>query len=191
MENNSEEVLDITAESTTIEERLHLPPKKRALLIISAVAAVIVLAAVLTAVIVMRRACVKPVRQFFRSVETSDGEAFAECLPPWVIDSFKGESPAEYYEENMLKESLAELEEDYGDRIRISMREEQRVRLDESGLKKLEKQLGEGTDIAKAYDLVISYTVKGSMRSETKRREFTVCKTEGRWVIAGVPNTIL
>lgn len=191
MENNSEDILDITAENVTIKERVHLPPKKRALLILSVTAAIIVLAAALIAVFTVRNACVKPIKQFFRSVETADGEIFAECLPPWVTDDFKGERPADYYEENMLKESLAELEEDYGDRIRLSMREEQRVRLDESALNELKKQLGDDAEITKAYDIVVSYTIKGSMRSETKRREFIVCKTEGKWIMAKVPNTIL
>ena len=192
-EKGAGEILDVTAADGGTE-RLHMPPNKRILLIICAAAAVILITAAAVIGVCAKKACVKPVKTFFSAVENADGKAFADTLPPCVLNSMGSESAADYYEENMLRESLKELEDDYGSRIRLSFKEEQRIRLDDSAIERLENKLRESygeIEITKAYDLDISYTIKGSHKSETKRREFTVCKTEGKWVIAGVPNSIL
>lgn len=193
-ENGRGEVFDVTAESGT--ERLHLPPKKRFLLIAGVSCAAVVIAAAVIAVFALRAAVRRPVKIFFEAVRTADGAAFVEALPPCVTDSMAAGDidPAAYFEDNMLRDTLTELEEDYGERVRISFDEEQRFELDTAEISSLQDKLRESygdIEIDKACDLQISYTVKGSHKSETKSREFTVCKTGGRWYIAGVPNTII
>ena len=188
----SGEILNVTAEDGG-SERLHMPPNKRLLLIVCTAAALIV---IILAVIILSRAkkaCLAPVKTFFSAVQDSDGEAYVKVLPPCMREKL-GSDYAEYVEENMLRESLKELEEDYGGRIKVSFREEQRYALNDDETAKIADRLRErcgDIDIAKAYDIEVSYTIKGSRRSETKRREFTVCKAEGEWYMADRPNIIL
>ena len=162
-----------------------------------------VLSAVLIVIAVnMRYGCERPIRSYFSAVENADGEKLISSLPECAAVSLDEsaaklgfDSAAKWYEDEMLTDTLKELEEDHGKGIGISYTVSDRRALsdDECGKlsEKLGSEFGSPSDVDKAYELDITYTIKGRSGSVSEDKTVTVCKIGGKWSFAGLPDIIL
>ena len=100
------------------------------------------------------------------------------------------ETPAEYFEKSVLEDLRDELEDEYGENIKISYKIRSKKELKKSDLNDMEDYVeavfDEEVKIKKGYELKLKMKIKGKDDKDEEKGEISVYKIDGKWYILGM-----
>jgi hypothetical protein len=138
----------------------------------------------------------KPIDNFVKAISKTDGKAMKNALPDVVneyyedyyVDDDDYDSVEEYYEDAVLEYTLDYLEDEYGDRVKISYKVLKKKELKNSDLRDVEDDINDTYDadveVTKGYKVKVKLTVKGSDDDDTDTEWLYVYKIDGNWCFA-------
>ncbi len=168
---------------------------KNTIIGLCAIAVVLVLLIILFANLFGGHAYEKPIENLLKAIEKTDGKAYAEAFPDYINESAEDmldfydeyDDVEEYYEEELLKDMLDELEDEYGDKIKLSYKIKDKDKLSDKKLKNLEDDIedyyDEEVDVTNGYELKIELKVKGKDDDDKETARLNVYKIDGKWCL--------
>lgn len=143
-----------------------------------------------------------PLKNYVKVCEKGDTKAYREMIPMnsdmeeamESIAKLSGMDLDEYYEE-AATDIKEDLEDKYGDGLKVSYKVTDKEELDEDELEdisglSLSSLLGssskkkKNSKITEGYKLEVEFTYKGDDKEKTKTEDVTVIKFDGKWCIA-------
>lgn len=150
------------------------------------VVAIIVVLAIIFGAIVPNVGYKGTINKFLNAIEDEDVEKYMEYVASYKFDN---NNDADDAVEDDLKEWLEDLEYEYGENIKISIKVVDSDKLTEDRLEDIQDRYDDSEDcddmeITKGYDVLVDLTVKGKdMDRETEKMNFIVIKEDGKWKI--------
>lgn len=177
---------EVMENETAVESK---PANSKVVIIIAAVAAaaVFITLVVLLIVSIGSGGCRKPVEQLVKSINKSDGEILVEATcTKKMLRYFDKEEDMEYEDvcdefDDMIDDVVDEWEDDYGDNINLSVKFEDKYKLDEDEIEEIEdeyKSMGYRVRIDKAYELECTFSIKGEDDKDEDDADLIVIKVE-------------
>lgn len=166
---------------------------KKLLIPIAAVAVVLVV--IITAALLFSNPFGNALDSFF---EVASGEAKlkdVQALAPAEVwnyiedeEDLTAKDLYEYYDAEMREEAAEELEEEYGNNIKISYKITKKKELSDKKLGEYRDELNDNygikkKDVKKAYKLTLDVTVKGSEDKETEEMDLLLIKVGNKWYV--------
>lgn len=123
----------------------------------------------------------KPIDNYIKGLEKADWKTFSKSLPKeqkeTIEDNFDGEE--------FLEEMLESLEDEYGEKIKITYKITDKSKLSKKKIEDFEEEYEDVYDeeikISKAYKIKVKVTIKGKDDKETNKVSFVVGKIKGKW----------
>lgn len=150
------------------------------------VVAIIVVLAIIFGAIVPNVGYKGTINKFLNAIEDEDVEKYMEYVASYKFDN---NNDADDAVEDDLKDWLEDLEYEYGENIKISIKVVDSDKLTEDRLEDIQDRYDDSEDcddmeITKGYDVLVDLTVKGKdMDRESEKMNFIVIKEDGKWKI--------
>lgn len=150
------------------------------------VVAIIVVLAIIFGAIVPNVGYKGTINKFLNAIEDEDVEKYMEYVASYKFDN---NNDADDAVEDDLKDWLEDLEYEYGENVKISIKVVDSDKLTEDRLEDIQDLYDDSEDcddmeITKGYDVLVDLTVKGKdMDRETEKVNFIVIKEDGKWKI--------
>ncbi|MFT3950515.1 MAG: zinc ribbon domain-containing protein [Oscillospiraceae bacterium] len=129
----------------------------------------------------------KPIDNLFKGMEKGDEDKFFSAFPKEAEDQFKSYSSILGSSSSFLDSITDELEDKYGDDIKISYKVKDKDKMDKDDLDDLEDDYKDKYDekvkITKGYELTLDVTIKGDDDKDTDDMDITVLKIDGDWYV--------
>lgn len=150
------------------------------------VVAIIVVLAIIFGAIVPNVGYKGTINKFLNAIEDEDVEKYMEYVASYKFDN---NNDADDAVEDDLKDWLEELEYEYGENIKFSIKVVDSDKLTEDRLEDIQDAYDDSEDcddmeITKGYDVLVDLTVKGKdMDRVSEKMNFIVIKEDGKWKI--------
>lgn len=163
---------------------------KKSIVPVIAVAAVIVVIVLLVCKLIFGGGYKDPIDNMFKGMETGKGKYFYKALPEFLLEEqFEDKKKSEIIDDldELAEGILDNLEDEYGDDIKISVKYKDKNKIDKDDLEDLEEMYEDNYDskvkISKGYEVEIKATIKGDDEKETDTTTLSVYKINGDWCI--------
>lgn len=132
----------------------------------------------------------KPLDNFFDGAFGADVDKLLKAMPEEVVEEIEDSDYMDIDDlEDMLDELLEEMEDEYGKRVKVSYKVEDKKELSEKKLDALKDELKDSygiskKDVKKAMELELEVTIKGSEDKDSNDMEVVVVKIGGKWYMS-------
>lgn len=168
-----------TAETATTDSN----KKSNKTVIFAGIGAVVIIAIIVLVALISGNNYKKPINNFFKGMEKADLDKYLSAFPEFM-------EMDENFEQEDLDEMLEDLEDEYGDKIKISYKILDKEKIDKEDLEdlqdKIEDYYDEEVKVKKGYELSIKSTIKGKDDEESDTSTLEVYKIDGKWCILGL-----
>lgn len=137
-----------------------------------------------------------PLDNFVKACEDGDGDALKDLLPGDFIDIIEDSKllKKQFDFDDMAEDVKDDLEDEYGKKIKVSYKINDKEKLDEDELEDIEDTYNnyfaglldddEEYKVKEGYDLDITFKIKGNEDDDEEDVDITVVKVNGDWVMS-------
>lgn len=120
----------------------------------------------------------KPIKNYFKGMEKAKAETYLKAYPEFMDMSDK-------IDDEDLEDRLDNLEDEYGEKIKISYKIAKKEKIKKSELddvtEYIKKTYEEDVKVSKGYEVKVKATIKGKDDDETDTQKLYVYKIDGKW----------
>lgn len=144
------------------------------------VAAIIVLVVIFS---IIGGAYKTPIKNYFNGVQKSNAKTYLKAYPEFMREDLE-----DTYDEEFFEKRMESLEKSYGDKVKISYKVVDKIKMTKDELKESKEDLEKDYDdekikITDGYKVCVKLTIKGSDEKETNFMTLDVLKINGKWCI--------
>lgn len=153
---------------------------KKTFAIIGIAAAAVILVVLLLA-IALGGGYKKPLKSYFNGIQKTNATTYLKAYPSFMKDDIE-----DYYDKDRLEKMMDSMEDEYGDKIKITYKVVDKIKMDKDELEDVKDDLeddyeDEKIKVTAGYTVCVKITVKGSDDSETRFTTFDIYKINGKW----------
>lgn len=140
------------------------------------VAAIIVIAIIIFSI--FGNGYKKPIDNYFKGMEKGNAETYLKAFPEFM-DMDKN------IDEDYMEEMLDNLEDEYGEKIKVSYKITKKEKIKKDDLENVAKYIDEKYDedvkVSAGYEVKVKATIKGKDDEDTDSQKMYVYKIDGKW----------
>ncbi len=163
---------------------------KKSKAIVIAVAAVVVVIVLLLLKALLGGGYKSPIDNVLKGMETGKGKYIYKAVPEFILEEeYDDMKKSEIIDEldDYVGDYLDNLEDRYGDDIKISYKIKSKEKIDKDDLEDLEDDLNDEYDgkikVSKGYEIKARVTIKGDDDEDSNTNKFKVYKINGDWCV--------
>ena len=146
------------------------------------IAAIVVVAAIL--INILGSGWKKPINNYFKGMQKANSKTYLSAYPDFYVDKYDLENT---YDDDGMEEMLDDLEDEYGEKIKITYKVKSKESIKKDDLKKvqeyIEKYYEEDVKVSAGKKVKVKATIKGKDDSDTDTRTLYVYKIDGKWKV--------
>ena len=118
------------------------------------------------------------IKNYFNGMVEGDLDKYLSVFPEFM-------EMDDMYDEDKMEEMVEALEDEYGEKLKVSYEIKKEEKIDKEELKYVEKYIEENIDedieISEGYEVKVAATIKGEEDEETATNEMYIYKIDGEW----------
>lgn len=119
-----------------------------------------------------------PIKNYFKGMEKAKASTYVKAYPEFMDMGDK-------YDDDDMEKMLDSLEDEYGEKIKISYKITKKDKIKKDDLKNVQKYIKQKYDeevkVSKGYELKVKATIKGKDDDDTDTQKMYVYKINGKW----------
>ena len=145
-----------------------------------------IIGGILTAVVVViaiiasifGKGYLKPIDNYFKGVQKANADTFLKAFPEFM-------NMGDSIEEDDMEDRLDDLEDTYGEKIKISYKVKSKEKIKKDELADIQEYIegyyNEEVKVSAGYELKLAVTYKGKKKEKTNTDKYYVYKIDGKW----------
>lgn len=152
---------------------------------IGIIAGVVAVIAIIVAIIfsIFGKGYLKPIDNYFKGIQKADAKTYVKSSPAFV------DADEDDYED-YLEERLDDLEDTYGEKVKITYKVKKKEKIKKGDLQDIqdyiEEEYDEEVKVSAGYELKLAVTFKGKKKEKTSTDKYYVYKIDGKWCFFNV-----
>lgn len=124
-----------------------------------------------------------PIKNYFNGMQKTNAKTYMKAFPEFMKEDLEDK-----YDDEYLEDRMESLEKAYGDKIKLSYKVVDKVKMTKDELddekESLEKKYDdEKIKVTSGYKVCVKLTIKGSDEKETNFMTLNVLKVNGKWCV--------